>query len=370
MELIRLKSLSLNQEEGVSEDIRELIRTTPLGNPDGIRYRHLDSMRKIDEIEPLQFFSLRKDNSLLFSMAIAERLTKLGSSTYHTFNIRYVVFNSIYRAKALNTESFQDPMQRIGNSFIKEGMKQHAELYKPILSDFNAQPEKKVYYAFVEDSNLRSLNLTGFFLEPLRKVSITTFSRFFPRKNKHVKACNKNKWPTIRKLIDTFYQHHSFYFLEDRRLPENYFVYEQDGIILAGVKAEIANWKIVQLPGFFGKILVKIMPFLPLFSRLIKPETFRFLTFDTLYCQPGNEKYLPVLFESVCSILKTNTAMIYLDSKDPLQAPVSEFRSMGLLNRLFKTAEGNLLVRFINFSAEETEKFKNFPAYISGYDLS
>lgn len=369
-ELIRLKTLSLNHESEAAADVIEAIKNTVLGNPDGIRYQLLDSLRKLKEIKPLQFFTLRKNSELLYVMALVERITSLKSRFYYTYNVRYVTFSQYYAAQTLTAGNNAGGIQKLGNSFIKEGMRKHAESYNFTLKDESADNDKKLYYAFVEESNLRSMNFTGFFFEPVRTFSVITYSNIFPKVSDRVAKIGSGEVPHIRSLLDNFYKNHSFYFLDENDFRNNYYVVKVGNAILAGVKAGRANWKFLQLPGKAGKFLIKVLPWLPVFSRIIKPGRFSFLTFDTLYCPPGNEKYLLELFESVCAINKVYAAMVYLDKHDELYDRVMGLKNMGLLHRLFKNAFGKVLVRFVNFTDEEKMEFFINPAYLSGYDMT
>jgi hypothetical protein len=369
-ELIKIKSLTLNHETEVAPDVIEDIKNTILGNPDGIRYRHLDSIKKIHEIKPLQFFTLRRDGNLLFVMALVERITALHNIFYYTYNVRYVTFNQMFSTKTLTIDNNAGRYQKIGNSFIKEGMRKHAENFEFDLKDYKALPDKKLYYAYVEDSNLRSMNFTEFFFEPIRKFTIISYSSFFPRLDKQVSKTNKDELSSLQLLLNDSFKNHSFYFTESIDLLEHYFVLKQGDNIVAGVKAQKANWKLEQLPGTMGKLIIKVLPYLPGFSRIIKPSKFCFLTFDTIYCPSGNEKYLNTLFESVCAELKVYSAMIYVDKEDELCARLLSLKKMGILNKLFSNACGNVLARFVNFSDEEKSVFYNNPVYLSGYDMT
>lgn len=368
--LLQLKSLTLNHETEAAPDVVEAIKNNILGNPDGIRYRHLDSLQKITDIKPLLFFTLRRDSNLLYVMALVERITKLKNKHYYTYNVRYVIFNQLFTAKTLTSENKPNGFQKIGNSIIKEGMRKHAENFKFTLKDESANPEKKLYYSYVEESNLRSMNFTQFFFESIRNISVITCSHVFPKIDKCVSKIKTEELSEVCSLIRETYANHSFFFINENDILSNYYVVKTGDKIVAGVKAETANWKFEQLPGKGGKFLIKALPYLPVISRIIKPKRFSFLTFDTIYCPEGNEKYLSKLFESVCALTKVYSAMIYLDKGDELYPKINQLKKMGILNKLFKNANGVVLARFVNFSDEEKEEYYNSPAYLSGYDMT
>ncbi len=368
--ILQYKSLTLTHEPEALPDVREAIKNTVLGNPGGTRYRHLDALRKIEEIKPLHFFPFRKDGNLISVLALAERITYLKGIPYYTYYVRYVSFNTVYTVKNLKFSEQDARMQRMGNSFMKEGIKKHAETFPFVLKDDSANPTKKLYYAFVEASNIRSLNYTTFFFEKIRNITAITYSNLFPRHDKRVTLITSSELNRVTELLQSAYAGHSFFRLNKEKLLSNYYVFVDNNEIVAGLQAQVANWKIEELPGWFGRVIKIILPYMPVLSRLIKPKRFTFLTFDTLYCREKYDHLLPVLFRSVCAIKKVYVAMIYIDTEDPLRTRVAQLKKMGMLNKIFGHALGVLVANFINFTDEEKQAFYNSPVYISGYDLT
>jgi len=368
--LFQLKSLTLTHEPEALPDVKEAIAKTILGNPGGIQYRQRDALKKVKEIKPLHFFPLRKNGKLLLVMALAERITYNENRAYYTYYVRYVSFNPAFTVKSLTHSNSSQSLYRIGNSFMKEGMKKHAENFAFTLKDSNADASKKIYYAYVEESNIRSLNFTEFFFEKIRDFTIITYSNLFPHPDRRVLKIQVSDLDRMTRILENEYLHHSFFFLEKEKLLSDYYVLKENDEILTGVQARITNWKIEELPGITGKIIKNILPYVPLLSRFIKPGRFTFLTFDTMYCTNGNEHLIPLLFRAVCAILNVYAGMIYIDSKDPLCARIRNLRNMGFLNRVYKNAKGVLVTRFVNFTDKEKQEFIDHPVYISGYDLT
>ncbi len=368
--LLQLKSLTLTHEPEALPDVKETIGKTILGNPGGIRYRQLDALQKVEEIKPLHFFPLRKNGVIISVMALAERITYLKSIPYYTYYVRYVSFNPEYAVKEAKSPGRSSAIHRMGNSFLKEGMKKHAESFSFLLKDKRADPEKKIYYAYVEESNFRSLNYTEFFFDKIRDLTMITYSKLFPHADTRVSRISSSGYDRLAALLQTSFYKHSFFFLEKEKLLSNYFVLMEKDEILAGIQARIANWKIEELPGVLGGFMKNILPYIPILSRLIKPGRFTFLTFDTLYCRQGSDHLLPVLFRSVCAITKVYAALIYIDNEDPLRLRMEQNKSLGILNKLFGNAHGVVMAKFVNFTDEEKRSFYNNPVYLSGYDLT
>lgn len=364
--LIQYRSLTITHEQTALPDVKDAIGSTILGNPGGLQYRQLDALRKIGEIKPLHFFPLRKDGELILVLALAERITKHSGVSYLTNYVRYVSFNPSYSVKAAQNHG----LQRIGNSMIKEAMKNHSETFPFSLQHLADAGDKRLFYAYVEESNIRSLNFTEFFFEKIRKFTVTPYSNFFPSHDRRVSQLTSGDLEELISLLRHHFKDHSFFFLDKDRLLSDYYVLKDKGRIVAGVNARKTGWKIIKVPGKAGWVVLNLLPYLPVFSRALKPSAFEFLTFDTLYCGPGSEHLLPALFSSVCKLKKNYAAMIYMDTEDVVYRQVHSAGNLGLINKMFGDFSGVIMARFVNFSEEEKQVFCKSPVFISGYDLT
>ena len=87
-------------------------------------------------------------------------------------------------------------------------------------------------------------------------------------------------------------------------------------------------------------------------------------------CRKGSEALLPDLFESVCAVEGYHTALTWLDDHSELYQTLRANRRMGALNRMLNAKPGLVYAFFPGLTTEETEKFYDSPAYISGFDFS
>lgn len=368
--LLQIRSLTLNYELQLQNDVKDLILSTILGNPDGIRYQLLDTPKKLDEIPYINYFTLRKDGSVYLVMALCERNTFLGNQSINSLYVRYVTFNPLLSSNSAQIKSEDRIQHRMGNSLLKRGMRKFAETFAFDQNSGFTNSNKRAYYAYIEETNIRSLNFTMFLMERIRRFSITTYSKFYPRKNIDASKITESELDYLIARLKESYKEHSFFFIDKERLRNNYYVIRKDGQIIAGLLAEKVNWKIEQVPGTFGKILKNILPYLPVFNRLINSKRFTFLSFDTLICDTGEDHALLSLFESVCAMHKVYSAFIYSDSDEPMAHRVNKLPKMGLLNKFYKNAQGAIVAGFINYTDLEKEQFKKSPVYVSGYDLT
>ena len=367
--LLKYKSLEFCYEPEVSEDIEEAVRNTILGNPTGLQYRHLDSVRKIHEIYPIDFFTLRKDGILNFVLALVERITNYNGSSYFTYNVRYVSFNQKLAKKITENRKFQ-AQKRISNSFIKEGMLKIAESFDFVLKNEGNQPDKKLYYAYVEESNIRSMEFTRFFFEKIREIAVNSYCRLLPRKNKNIGRLKEEEKPVMEELLNERYRNYTFYFFEKGLLDNDYYILRENGEIIIGAKIQRVHWKLVNVPGFMGKMLLKIIPYIPYFSRILKKGKFQFLTIDNVYYKPGKEDQLETFFKAVLAEHKLCISFFYLDIEDPLYSEIMKIKRKGLLSKFYGGARAAVLARFVNFLEEEKKQFYEHPIFVSAYDMT
>jgi len=235
----------------------------------------------------------------------------------------------------------------------------------------DAEGDTHVMYAYVESKNERSKNLinqAGY--EYIRSFLTIVFSRFTPKKDARVTKLNADEVPGMRDILKEYYSKHSFYTDEFSFFNNGYYVLRENNEIIAGVCVIPTSYRVVNIPGIWGWIMMKIMPVAPYFRRLFKPGEFRYLVLGALYCREGRENILPDLFEAVCAEEGFHTALTWLDDHSSLFEKLRTNRRMGSLNRILNAKPGLVYASFSNLSAEEKEKFYDSPVYISGFDFS
>jgi hypothetical protein len=174
----------------------------------------------------------------------------------------------------------------------------------------------------------------------------------------------------MNSLLEDYYRDYSFFSTDYSFFGDKYYVLKEGAEIIAGVCAIPSVYKVYDLPGVWGWVMMKFLPKLPFFRRLFRPGEFRYLVFDAIYCKKGSEKMLGKLFESACAQEGFNTGLTWLDDHSELYDKMRTIVRMGALNRMLNAKPGLVYTRFINLTEEETEVFYNAPAYISGFDFS
>lgn len=340
----------------------DLLKDNIIGTPGlSMLYQHLQVQEKVDKISDPFYVSLVKGDNILGTCCFCSRDTWNATKTMGSFYLRYFTFKAMYRSSHKTQVHKENPDSKL-RSEIKEllsgnGLGQRAE-------------EPFFHYAYVDPKNSRSLALCNEFgFEPVRKFSTVIFNRINPKKSATVEKISPSQVPEIREKLISFYKNYTMFSFENLFNRGSYYVVrDQENNIVAGVQANPDRWKVLELPGLSGKIILNLFSSLPYLNRLIKKE-YEFITLEGLFVIPGNGKYLEVLFESILAQYDKNSAMLWVDRESSLYTTLRSI-DLGILDKINHEVTANVICKFVNVAEGEQKLFKSHPAYISGTDLT
>ena len=367
------KGLEVKVSDHATEDIKDLLDKTILGHEGGLRYSLQNTSVRIDAYkDKIRFVTLLRNNKIMGTIGACFRQTRLKENTYATSHLRYLSVHASYQSEKNRKERSEGIDKR---NIREESFKQRLLEYfrKPYLLELPGvdESDKHIMYAYVESRNERSKNLihqAGY--EYIRSFLTVAFSRFFPKADSRVVKLKEEEKPVMEKLLSDFYRDYSFYTSEFSFYGDKYYVIKENDEIIAGVNAIPTMYKVVNVPGIWGWVMMKILPYMPYYRRLFHPEEFRYLVFGAIYCKEGREEMLSPLFESICAIEGYNTGLTWLDDRGELFDTLRSKISLGALNRMLNAKPGLVYARFVNFTETEKEGFYDSPAYIAGFDFS
>ena len=352
--------LGLNVSRRASNDIVELLSSTVYGTPGKTRFQHTGVDTKVAKLAHPYFLTLRKGDRLLGVANFNLKEKILPHSPINHFYIRYFSFLESLRLKK--------PTGKRGGARNK--IKEEIVFFME-KGGFDEKNHKAMYFAYIEMENERSKNMVsslGF--KPIRRFTTSLFSRFYPKADKAVKEIAPDQTLVVKELLQDFYEGYTMYDTEYLFNNGKYFVLMEDGEIVAGVQAVKTTWRVKELPGWSGKILLLLLPHIPFISRIFNPGDYSFLSLEYLYVKKGREKLLNTLFESVCAIHNLNNAMIWSDTNSTLHDLLKKYLAVGLLEKLHKSVPAHIVARYTELEKEEIDRFENSPAYISAFDLT
>jgi hypothetical protein len=368
--VIDFKHLEVKRIEKADEEIISLLKETVLGSEGGMRYSMQNTEERIKTYgDGLSFMALYKKNSLKGVIGLCRRKTVNCGVPYESTHLRYLSVQSAFQTEKAPARKSDR------HSFTEDSFKQKIfSMFRGSDRDGDEPGEKvapHVMYAYVESRNERSRNLinqAGY--EYIRSFLTVAFSRFNPGSNNAVTRLAPEEEPAMAGLLAEQYRNYCFYSDEFAFYNHRYYVLRKDNAIVAGVSAIPARYRVVNVPGLWGWLMMKVLPVIPLYKRLFQPKEFRYVILNAIYCRKGSEDLLPDLFEAVCAEEGYNTALTWLDDHSELFGALRTNRKMGALNRLLNAKPGLVYACFSGLSQEETGKFYEYPAYISGFDFS
>ncbi len=364
--------LEVRVSDHATEGILDVLEHAVQGSDGGIRFSLQNIPQRIEAYgDRIRFVSLYKKNQVTGTVGACFRVSGQGRLRYPSTYIRYLAFQSIYQ-----THSGWRNRRSTVIKPEKEDSFKHKTLEilsKPHLLNIPEvkENEKHIMYAFVESMNERSKNLVhqaGY--EYIRSFLTVAFSRFSPKSDRRVSKLQAEDKPVMEKLLTDFYSDYSFFTTEYSFSGDKYYVLKEDGEIIAGALAVPIKYKVYNVPGVWGWVMMRVLPEVPYFRRLFRPGEFNYLVFDAIYCRKGKEALLANLFESACAAEEFHTGLIWLDDRSDLYDKIRAMVKLGPLNRMLNAKPGLVYTRFINMTEKEREYFYDAPAYISGFDFS
>ena len=343
------------------DSLVQLLEDTVYGTPGkGLLYQHCQVREKVKNISHPNYVSIVKNNRVIGTACFCKKESSIGRANLDLLYVRFFTFKDVFRTKQVNSKPK-------GN---KEGL-----LKKEINNllngfEFTELKSKACFYAFLEAKNERSLNLCeSFDFKPVRAFSTAVFSRFYPKKQTNVEPCKLSDKALIIKLLKDKYAAFNMVSFENLFFNNSYYVLKDAvGNIIAGAQANTEHWKIRDLPGLEGKIILSVFPHIPLVKTVFNPD-YRFLSFEAIYVKKGHEKGLEILFEAILAEKNIKSAMMWFDSKSFLKDALDQIK-MGMLNKFAKDKNGVIAVKCLNFDETELRLMETLPAYISAFDLT
>jgi hypothetical protein len=370
--ILTFHGLEVKVSDHATEGIIDILNHAVQGSEGGMRFALQNIPERISAYRnQIRFISLYKKNKITGTVGACFRISGQGELHYPSTYIRYLAFQSTYQSDI----TWKRRQKTVIKAETDDSFKQKTlEIFShPHLLELPGifEKGKHIMYAFVESMNERSKNLVnqaGY--DYIRSFLTVAFSRFSPKANACVKKLSENDKPAMKKLLQSFYKDYSFFTDEYAFHSDQYYVFREGDEIIAGVCAIPTTYKVYDVPGVWGWIMMKVLPKIPYYKRLFSPGEFRYLVFDAIYCRKGRENILAHLFESVCAAEGFHTGLTWLDDRSELYDRIRTDVNMGALNRMLNAKPGLVYARFINLTEDEKNRFYDAPAYVSGFDFS
>lgn len=341
------KPYKLTLQNKADEKVVDLLKHTLWGTKETV-YQHQHTEQNIEKVQEPSFFKLEKQGELIGTCCFSKRTAATEGHMYDVWYSRY----------------FSIDVKRQGGIFGNMILK-HIRTY------FEKETQRpSLFFAYVDASNIRSdklLRAIGF--KKIRSFETLTFSRLYPKIDKHVSQITEEDTNTMLTILQEAYNEHILAQFDKTFFDGNYFILKKDDEIVAGIRVNTAHWVIRRLAGLSGTLIIKFLPHIPILSRLFNPTDFRFAAFDGIYSKQGHEKELFVLMESVCRSLNVSTGIMWLDSDSTLYHRIKHAGNWGIMDKLKEKIPAYVVAAFKHIPQAEQEKISSCPAYISAVDI-
>ena len=167
--------------------------------------------------------------------------------------------------------------------------------------------------------------------------------------------------------IKATYQEHNLCSFEQSLDPEHYFVVRDGGEIVAGAQLSVVRWQALQLQGWQGRLVLNLLPHIPVLSRRFTPANLRFARAGNLYAKPGSEHLVAEILETALAKLRLPFAAIFLDGRGAPERRILEKTKLGAMDRAIKGGF-HLMSYFKGMSDQDITSVLHRPVIISPRD--
>lgn len=322
---------------GVPASVIKLLKATTLGTQ-GAMYKHLNIEERISHLDnPISFFLLGRGRCL-GNITLCNRACGLY--------LRYFAFDSIFQTKEKTIQG-------------KDKNSSELKIKVREFLDSKSEENNAVIWGYIDPKNTKSSFLADRFgFKESGFITTQTFSRIHPKTHHLFKVIPYSDH--VKSIINGAYSHHQFYFKATHSDSLIYGLMDGQTILCLAI-FEQAEWEIKRLPGSFGSLLVKALPYIPYFRKLIRPKSHKFLVPECV-CNPSkNPKNISFLFESALAHFKVNSLIWWVDPKDTIYQNTKSFH-WGLLNLFFRKSKVAVVTRG-NYTATSS------PVYVHAKDM-
>lgn len=338
---------SIQRHYGIPDEALQFLDTIAWGN-EGAIYEHKNTEEHIKLIKNPMLLGIFEGDQIRATAVFSVTTVTTNEVAYHCNYIRYFASSKEIRGKGVMKNFSKKVME-----LIRENEKR-----------------KTIYFACIERANKSSYKVVqsaGY--NSIGTVKTLGFSRFFPRMNKKMEqVTSKETQVEVLNLLKASYANHALTQFDSLFLHNNYFVLRENGQIVAGCQYHRAHWVINNMEGFIGKIVMNVVPLIPILNKLFNPRRFEFLAFEGIYVKQGYEQELYSLFEGLLAKEKLKSSMFWLGNTCPIRKAIITKGQLGMIHSFIKDSDVEIMASFKNINEPEIEHLKSKPIFASAFD--
>ena len=316
-------------------------------------YKHTHVYEKLSYTPDPFFAKLMIRNRLYGTICLSRRHVFLSGRGTDAYYLRYFTFRDAVRSGDLANRS--------------KGQRR-SEIREDVRLLMNGEglefKDELLLYAYLDKDNERSRRIIEEFgFHPIGTFNVITFARIFPKELAPIRRLKKNEIFGFQTLLKSFYNGEQFVLLNDRHDSPAYYVWEESGEIKCGAKVVEDSWEVLDLPGITGKIVMHVLPKIPLINRLFKQD-YHFVFIESLYYQPAYEHRLDEFFESILKETNHHSAIICTDPRSKIYPGIDNMNK-GLVHKIL----GEKSIDIVAKSNNGNNINDQLPVYVAGSDV-
>ncbi len=348
------------------KEILQLLNSMTVGS-NGARYLHKNILERIVQLPNKYFMYLRKNGTIKGTFVSAQRTIEEDFGKANAYYIRYLAISEMFQATKKKKIQHGNP-DGIIKSLTKKFLSQ-----APIDFGIGYNEDKSLpsfHYAFFDSENFRSTDLSELLgMNPIGEFETLSFTRLNPKNFPNIQRLDVADYSKLRELIKI--QHKDFSVYTDQYLfsKGNYFVWMKDGEIVAGIQPNKCEWEVKNMAGLMGKLMLRILPYIPFSKKYFNPKKFEFITLDYVYLKPGFEKEFEQLFEGLLHEFGVKFALIFQDVKSPFMKVLKKM-DLGFISHFSKVPTGKIMLTTNKITEAQKEEISSKPFFTCGVDMS
>ncbi|MEN9399656.1 MAG: hypothetical protein RL632_757 [Bacteroidota bacterium] len=330
--------------ESPTDELLELLDETVLGTS-GARYRHLDTRDRVFSSDNPLFLTLERTNKVLANLTFCRR----GTVWY----IRFFAFKGVFQSKGKSHSSEK-----------REGLLKNelSQFFGAALNGNLGTNKVDSFYAYIDPRNERSKWMSeNFGFRVAGHLVTQSFSRVSPKSSKTLRKLDD--WNLMSTKVRQEFSKHTHYDEAHISNPPFYVLLDEKGDQLAGAHVMTVRWQIERLPGNYGAVLTKLIPFIPFLRKLIQPKNHQFIVPDCVWTKHNDPQLLQELFSAILHEEKLNLMLWWTDEKDALYQNVKNKVQWGLFHQLVGAAPVDVVV------LDNERKDATSPFFVKGWDM-
>lgn len=340
---------TIKQHSGISSKAIDFFEQTAWGG-EGAVYENRNTKDHIHLLQKPMLLAIHENDLIQGTAVFCNKSVTVAAHRFNCNYVKYVALSKAIRGKGLAKRYSIKIMSLIRNN----------------------EAAKTIYFAYVERANKSSYKVVqtaGY--KSIGTIKTMGFSRFFPKSQRNIeKVVSNEDKKKVLLLLQNQYQTHALVHFDSIFMNDNYYVIRKNNEIVAGCQYHRGHWVINRMKGLTGKLILKVVPLIPILNKVFNPKRFEFLTFEGIYLKAGYEAELHMIFEHLLAKEKLKSAMYWLGETCPIRAKIEKIGKHGLIHSFIKDNDVEVMAAFENMNDDEIKAVQDLPLFISGFDCT